>query len=135
MIRLLPDTNTLNYLLKGRQPVLDRFERVVGDGTQFLLGSVVHYELTRYLNLKGAYHLLRDYEAITASWLRCHLSFGDWDEAAQVWAERNRLGRSIADLDLFLAVLARRENAVLITSNVKHFEGLELPIENWMIPA
>ena len=87
------------------------------------------------MNLKGAKQLLRDYEAITSSWLRWHLSFGDWDEAARVWAERHRLGLSIADLDLFLAVLARRENAVLVTSNVKHFEGLGFPVEDWMIPA
>jgi predicted nucleic acid-binding protein len=74
---------------------------------------------------------LRDYEEITASWPRCSLSFRDWDEAAQLWAERHRYGRSIADLDLFLAVLARRENAVLVTSNVRHFEGLGIPFEDW----
>lgn len=131
-MRLLPDTNTLNYLLKGRQKVRDRFDEAVDRADQFLLGSVVHYELTRYLNLKGSHRLMRTYEEITASWLRCSLSYEDWNEAARVWADRHRLGRSIADLDLFLAVLARRESAVLVTSNVAHFEGLDIPIEDWM---
>jgi predicted nucleic acid-binding protein len=131
-MRLLPDTNTLNYLLKGFQKVRARFDEAVDRGDQFFLGSVVHYELIRYLNLKGSHRMTRIYEEITASWPRCSLSFEDWNEAARIWADRHRLGRSIADLDLLLAVLAVRESAVLITSNVTHFEGLGIPMEDWM---
>jgi predicted nucleic acid-binding protein len=134
-MRLLLDTNTLSYLIKKHQSVLERFEAAVGSGALFLLGSVAHYELTRYLYLKGARRLLRDYEDITASWPRCNLHLEEWEEAARVWADRHRLGRSIADLDLFLAVLARREDAVLVSSNVKHFEGLGISIEDWTLPA
>src|SRR5262245_18138323 len=131
-MRLLSDTNTLNYLLKGFQKIHARFDEAVDRGDQFFLGSVVHYELTRYLYLKGSHRMMRIYEEITASWLRCSLSLEDWDEAARVWADRHRLGRAIADLDLFLAVLARRESVVLVTSNVAHFEGLGIPMEDWM---
>ena len=134
-MRLLLDTNTLNYLIKKHQRVFERFEEAVAKGALFLLGSVVHYELTRYLYLKGARRLLREYEQITASWPRCDLSFGEWEEAARVWAERHRLGLSIADLDLLLAVSARREGAVLVTHNVKHFDGLGIPLEDWTIPV
>jgi|SRR6185295_4577099 len=130
-MRLLPDTNTLNYILKGIPSVRGRFEAALARGSHFILGSVAHYEVKRYLILKGSHRLLRAYEKMTASWPRYHLSFEDWEEAAQVWADRHRFGRSIADLDLFLAVLARRERAVLVTSNVKHFEGLGLPLEDW----
>ena len=64
-MRLLPDTNTLNYLLKGFQNVRGRFDEAVDRGDQFLLGSVVHYELTRYLHLKGSHRMMRAYEEIT----------------------------------------------------------------------
>jgi predicted nucleic acid-binding protein len=134
-MRLLPDTNTLNYLLQGRQQVVHRFEEAVGEGADFLLSSVTHYELTRYLDLKGAHRLMRAYERITFSWRRCNLDFEDWNEAARLWARRHRFGRSISDLDLLLAALARRENAVLITSNVKHFVDLGVSFEDWLAPA
>jgi tRNA(fMet)-specific endonuclease VapC len=134
-MRLLLDTNTLSYFLKGHRQVRERLQEAVDKDFLFLLSSVVHYELRRYLNLKGAHRLLRAYEETTASWTRCSLSFDDWEEASRVWAERHRLGRSIADLDLFLAVLARREKAVLVTSNTRHFEGLGIPCEDWMSPA
>jgi PIN domain nuclease of toxin-antitoxin system len=45
MRRLLLDTNTLNYILKGRRPVLDRYEQAVQADCTFLLSPVAHYEL------------------------------------------------------------------------------------------
>ena len=129
---LLLDSNTVNYALKGRQPVIDRLDRAVSAGSPLLLCSIVHYEVTRYLKLKGSHRLARFYEDMVASWRLCDLSSLDWDTAAQLWAERHRLGRSISDFDLLVAVVARRESAVLVTSNTRHFEGLDIVLENWM---
>jgi predicted nucleic acid-binding protein len=134
MMRLLLDTNTLSYLTKGRQPALDYLKESIEKEAVFLLGPVVEYELTRYLELRGMLRLFRNYQKITASWQRCDLSFSDWREAARLWAERHRIGRSISDLDLLLAVLARREEAVLVTSNIRHFQGLGVELQDWMIP-
>jgi predicted nucleic acid-binding protein len=133
-MRLLPDTNTLSYLLKRRQHVVDRFEEATEKGAEFLLSSVANYELTRYLDLKGARKLMQAYESITVSWRRCNLDFEDWNEAASLWARRHRSGRSISDFDLLLAILARREGAVLVTSNVRHFQDLGVELEDWMAP-
>ena len=134
-MRLVPDTNTLNYLLKGRLQVVERFEEANREGAEFLLSSVTHFELTRYLDLKGAHRLRRTYERITKSWVHCNLDFEDWGAAAGLWARRHRLGRSISDLDLLLAALTRRENAVLITSNVRHFVDLGVAYEDWASPV
>ncbi|HEY0510496.1 MAG TPA: hypothetical protein VGH73_01245 [Thermoanaerobaculia bacterium] len=78
--------------------------------------------------------MLRTYEQLTSSWQRCDLSFGDWRDAAHLWAERHRAGQSISDFDLLLAILALREEAVLVTSNVRHFEGLGIRLEDWSAP-
>ena len=128
---LLLDTNTLNYILKDQPLVVERLDEAMEKGESFLLASVMHYELTRYLELKGAHRLLRLYQNLTATWQLCTLSFEDWDDAARLWAERHRSGRSISDFDLLLAVLARRWGAVLVTSNTRHFEGLDLRLDDW----
>ena len=135
MRALLLDTNTLNYILKERQPAMDRLQKARGEGTQFLLASVAHHELTRYLELKGAHRLLRLYRLMVESWLPCNLSFEDWDSASLLWAELHRRGRSISDLDLLLATLARKHGAVLVTSNTQHFEDLGLVLEDWTKPS
>jgi predicted nucleic acid-binding protein len=133
-MRFLLDTNTLSYLTKGYPPALDRLDAADSEGAVFLLAVVVEYELTRYLNLRGMRRLLRNYERLTASWQPCNLSSGDWREAAKLWTELHREGRSIADLDLLIAVLARREEAVLVTSNTRHFRDLGVELEDWMAP-
>jgi predicted nucleic acid-binding protein len=130
-MRLITDTNILNYILKGQAPVLAHMEDMAHQGVDFLLAPVVHYELTRYLSLKGAHRLVRAYQELTRSWQRLQMGFSDWDAAAQLWAERHRVGRAVADLDLLLAVLARREKAVIVTANTKHFEGLGVELADW----
>lgn len=133
-MRLLLDTNTLNYLLKGRTSVLDRMSERVEEKADFLLAPIVHYELKRYLDLKGAHRLVRSYETLTASWPRLDLHFSDWEAAAQLWAERHRAGKAVSDLDLLLAILAQREGAVVVTTNTRHFEGLGVAMEDWTLP-
>lgn len=134
MRNLLLDTNSLNYILQRRPPVVDRLLRAKEEGCHFLLASVVHFELSRYLKLKGAHRLTRLYQSLVRPWTRCDLTFEDWDSAAALWAERHRLGRAISDLDLLLATLARGRGAVLVTSNIRHFEGLGLTLEDWALP-
>jgi tRNA(fMet)-specific endonuclease VapC len=131
MSPLLLDTNTLSYILKNLTPVPARLDEALRQGKSFLLASVAHYELTRYLHLKGAHRLLRLYQQLTATWQRCEPSFEDWEEAARLWAERHRIGQGISDPDLLLAVLARKWSATLVTTNTRHFEGLGIPLEDW----
>ncbi|HEX4961153.1 MAG TPA: PIN domain-containing protein [Thermoanaerobaculia bacterium] len=131
---LLLDTNTLNYVLKSRQPASDRLRRAVQEGDRFLLASVVHHELTRYLELKGADRLMRLYHELVEPWIPCNLGFEDWSSAAHLWADRHRTGRSISDLDLLLATLARKHQAILVTSNARHFQDLGLILEDWTQP-
>lgn len=52
-------------------------------------------------------------------------------DTAELWAERQRTGRPIADADLLIAVQAERLRAILVTDNEKDFEGLGLRIDNW----
>ncbi|HXU29347.1 MAG TPA: PIN domain-containing protein [Thermoanaerobaculia bacterium] len=131
MSALLLDTNTLNYILKDIPPAPAKLEESVRQGRPFLLASVAHYELTRYLRLKGAHRLLRLYQEMTATWQQCEPSFADWDEAARLWAERHRSGHGISDPDLLLAALARKWNATLVTNNTRHFKGLGIALEDW----
>ena len=133
-MKLLLDTNTLSYILRNRQPVVDRLEHATRQGDSFLIAAVVHYELSRYLRLKDATRLLQVYAELVGGWQPCDLSFEDWNDAAALWAELHRAGRAISDMDLLLAVLARKHQAVLVTSNTKHFEDLGLALADWTLP-
>jgi predicted nucleic acid-binding protein len=103
-------------------------------GAVFVLSILVHFEVTRYLQLRGARQIQRAYQGLVAGWPLVELSTADWDMAAGLWATRHRAGRPIEDADLLIAVTALKSGATLVTNNTRHYEGLGLTLENWMSP-
>src|SRR4030095_8499710 len=111
---------------------LSRFtEALDTDNISFVSSDVVDYEIRRYLVLKAAKRQLARYEAHALEWLPVSVTRDDWRTAAKLWAELHRAGRSIEDRDLLIAISALKEQAVLVTNNTRHFEGLGLPLADW----
>lgn len=129
----LPDTDTINYPIKevGNAPL--RFRVETAAGASFALSYFVHFEVVRYLKLKGATQSRKRYDNLIADWQRIELQGTDWNDAADLWEERHRVGRPIEDSDLLIAVTARKCGAVLVTNNTRHFEGLGVPLVNWTV--
>jgi tRNA(fMet)-specific endonuclease VapC len=132
-VRYLLDTDILNYLLKETPLVEARFAQACTEQAEFILCPVVHYQAVRYFHLKGAFRMLRKYNRLVASWTFIEIDGGDWDTAAGLWADRRRAGRPIEDADLLIAVTALKTGAVLVTNNLRHFDGLGLTLENWTV--
>ncbi len=129
----LPDTDTVNYLIKNITVVLDNYQFAVDSGTDFALSMMVHFQVTRYLELKRARRVRRIYDNLVADWQRVGMEEADWDDAARLWAEQHRVGKPIDDADLLIAVMARKCGAVVVTNNTRHFEGLSVPLVNWAV--
>ena len=129
----LPDTNTINYAIKSDAIVQSYFARALASGATFALSSFVHYEVTRYLKLKGASRLARNYANLTAHWPRIEIMTTDWDDAADLWAAQHRVGQPIDDADLLIAISALKVGATVVTNNTRHFAMLGVPLENWTV--
>src|SRR5438045_244371 len=110
MIYLL-DADILNYLLKNMSPVTQRFREATRLGAGFVLSVTVHYQVSRYLKLKGASRVEQFYANLVANWLPVELNRQDWDTAADLWAQRHRAGKPIQDADLLIAVAALKAGA------------------------
>lgn len=130
-MRLLLDSNTITYILRERAPVLSRYAEALNTDAVFISSDVVDYEVRRYLLLKGATRLLRQYNGISLDWATVSLDRSDWYTAAKLWAELHREGGSIEDRDLLIAVSALKARATLVTSNTRHFAHLEIPLLDW----
>jgi hypothetical protein len=57
-VTYLLDADTINYVLKAISPTKERFREATAAGSTFVLSLVVHYQLTRYLKLKGSTRVL-----------------------------------------------------------------------------
>jgi len=131
-MKWLLDTNTLNYLFREDAMVRGHFDKTRADPNNiFVLSPMVDYEFRRYMVLKNARRNLAQYEALAQHWLRPGFLDDDWHLAVNLWAERHRAGLPIDDADLLIAVTALRQNAVLVTSNTRHFANLGLILADW----
>ena len=129
----LLDNDKVNYVLRRISPSLERYEYELRTGSRFVLSPVVHFEVTRYMKLKGSVRLQRAYEQLIQSWETVDIVGSDWETATDLWAVRHRRGRPITDADLLIAVTALKTGAILVTNNTRHYEGLGLTLENWSV--
>ncbi len=127
----LPDTDTVNYLIKNIAVVHKHYQSAVRAGDSFLLSLMVDFQITRYHSLKNAANVHRLYTNLVVNWERTGIADTDWADAATLWADRHRLGRPIDDADLLIAITAKKCGAVLVTNNTRHFEGLGVSLANW----
>ena len=131
-MRLLLDSNTVNYVLRSRESVLATLEARIQADAVFFISDVVDYELRRYLDLKGASRKLERYERLIGHWSPVSLGTVGWRRAVALWAELHREGRSIEDRDLLIAVTALQARATLVTSNTRHFAAIPgIEMQDW----
>lgn len=130
-MRVLIDTNIVTFILRERELVLSRLAETLNTDNVFVSSDVVDYEIRCYLVLKDARRQLARHEELSRDWLPVSLTRDDWRTAAKLWAELHGAGRSIEDRDLLIAVSALKAQAVLVTNNTRHFEGLGLSLADW----
>ncbi|PSH60929.1 VapC toxin family PIN domain ribonuclease [Phyllobacterium sophorae] len=135
MLHML-DTDTANYIIKGRSPAIS--EKLAFIPPSNICVSVV----TRAELLYGLKRLAPDH--------RLHLGVRQflrivrvlaWDsEAADHYADiRHKListGQPIGELDMMIAAHSISAGAILVTNNTRHYEriGGSLVLANWASP-
>jgi predicted nucleic acid-binding protein len=58
------------------------------------------------------------------------LTDADWEKAAGYWAEATTHGRQFSDIDLLLAAISTRLNAVIVSSDAD-FDALAVRRDDW----
>jgi tRNA(fMet)-specific endonuclease VapC len=53
--------------------------------------------------------------------------------AADIYSYRKNKGLNLEDADILIAAITIRNNGILVTNNIKHFENIDnLVMENWI---
>ena len=98
-----------------------------------MFSSVVFYELWGGLRYRGADRQLRKLDAFARALQWVDYDRTMWVEAAGLWADQRRRGRTNDDADLLIAAFTRRLRATLVTNNTPDFADLDLPIVEWTV--
>ena len=127
----LLDTNIISALLR-RDPIAEqRLENTLAANATIILSPIAFYETKRGLLKRDAKKQMAFFERLTSKLTWSDVEQKDWDEAARLWADREKAGAPIQDADLLIAVLTKRLRAILVTDNEKDFRDLGVRVENW----
>jgi tRNA(fMet)-specific endonuclease VapC len=128
------DTDTITKLLKkhpGNQRVVERFREELKRNSIFVICPVVFYEIRRELVFRGATTQLSAFESLAEAMTWKEFSVTVWRRASDLWAALRGRGQSHQDADVLIAAHALEYRAVVVTSNVEHFQHTGAPVEDW----
>ena len=128
------DTTVIADRIRSHPQVLARLTSAGEAGNVLGLCDPVRYEVSRGLLKINATRKLRFFrEEISPLMDHLALSHDDWQAAAQLWATMRNQGKQFSDVDLLIAALAQRLNAVVVTSD-EDFAALPIQREDWRMP-
>lgn len=127
----LLDTNAVSDYLNGITTTTQRINQAILERRIVYLAEPVYYEVLRGALKTNAIRKLREFESRFAPQLdEVMLIRADWQQAAQFWADSTRIGKQLSDVDLLIAALAARLNAIIVSADTD-FDILPVKRENW----
>ncbi len=130
------DTNIISYLLDTKVfhlQVLNRFEEELGNGTQFVIPSIVDYEILRGYKKIEAFAKIKRYENFRSNFSILDFSRDTSEVASNIYADLTKRGKPIGEHDLLISAFCIEHDIMLVTNNIKHFQEVEhLKLENWV---
>jgi predicted nucleic acid-binding protein len=127
------DTNAITDLMRARPLVVANVRDHQADHV-LCLCPPVDFEFQRGLLWKSAYGQRERYlNEIKTQFQWLPLSDTDWLQAGQFWADTQRRGKQLSDVDLLVAALAQRLDAIIMSSDTD-FDVLPVKREDWRNP-
>ena len=124
------DTNAVADLMNAHPLTVDHV-RAHQDEHVLALCPPVDYEVWRGFRWRRAASKVQLYQRqIKSQFEWVPLTDADWRQASQYWAEARRAGKQLSDVDLLIAALAARLDAVIVSSDAD-FDALPVKRENW----
>lgn len=129
-MRLLLDTSILGWVCHPRKhgDVREWLQSALVTH-DVLVSEVADYELRRELLRIGAPRSIANLDELARELVYVPVTTATWRSAARLWATLRRTGRVTAppealDADVLIAAQALAEDATVVTSNIRHFEGI-----------
>ncbi len=125
------DTNVLSDRINGVQIIEQKLNVAIQAGDRMCLCQAVHYEVFRGLLRTNATRKQQFFEEKLVPALEWVVLIDeDWRQAARFWALATTSGKQLSDVDLLIAAVAARLNAVIVSSD-EDFDALPVLREDW----
>jgi len=128
---ILFDTDTCIGILRGHKSVLSRRKMVDDEiAVSFMTIAELYYGAEKSSNPEKNYHLVEQF-LITVKTINTDNEI--LKEFGRLKALLERQGNPLADADLLIAATCLTKCAMLVTSNISHYNRIEgLVLDNWL---
>jgi predicted nucleic acid-binding protein len=127
------DTNIVSYFIQHNKDIAVKLREILEDGHEVVIPPAVYYEIRRGFKFKSAPKKEQTFNRICNLCVIGEMSLATWEQAADIYANVRRQGKTIEDADILIAAFCVVNGYTLITNNVKHFENVGgLNVENWV---
>ena len=128
------DTNVISDITNPEPNSNVLLHMNINQSSVLCLCQPVDYEIRRGYLKKGATRRLSVYNRQIKKQFRwIQLNDRDWLHAAQLWADAVSKGIQLSDVDLLIAAIAMRLDAVIVTAD-NDFDALPVKCVNWREP-
>lgn len=124
----LLDTNIVTAIIKGDPHAVAQFLSHSAD--VIFLCPPVYFESMRGLVWKKALIQIAALQTLQSQLGWIPVIEQDWTLATQLWVNTVSRGRQLDDIDLLIAALAIRQNAIIVSAD-KDFDALPVSRETW----
>jgi tRNA(fMet)-specific endonuclease VapC len=126
------DSNIVSFYLKGNDTIIRNIEKAITEGHLIVIAPIAYYEVKRGLRLIDATKQLQKLQSF------CGLfPVGVFDDslleiAVDIYVKERKAQRNTEDADIFIAAFCKQNGYILVTDNIRHFQGIDgLHFENW----
>ncbi len=125
------DTNVISDIVNPKAN-LNVLANLAANRQQVIcLCEAVDYEIRRGYMRKAATTRLDAYEKLIKPQFEwTPLEYNDWVQASHYWADAVNRGKQLSDIDLLIAALATRLDAVIVSADTD-FDVLPIKREDW----
>jgi predicted nucleic acid-binding protein len=126
------DSNVVIDILRGDKTIKQKLIQV-RSSDKLSIPPYCLYEIIRGILDKNANRQLSDLRLLQKIIYKPSIDENDvMEKAAEIYIQRKKAGLSIEDADILIAAWCISADAVLVTSNTKHFMDInDLKLENW----
>ena len=127
------DTNIISYYFNANVNIKDKILEAIDSNVNICTTVINVYEIVKGFRWKNNLSKENQFKAFLENIIVFTMDEEVINIASDIYSNLRKNGKTIGDADILIAAIVIRNNGVLVTNNMKHYEDIEqLRLENWI---
>lgn len=134
MLKMLMDTDTISFFLRGDEAVKQAVSKHLYGHGKLYISIINQYEILSGIYFKNSQRQLQVFELLLPKITVLPLNAQAVEIASQQYAKNRKNGIVVDDIDLLIGSIALANDMGVATHNIKHYSKINgLYIEDWSV--